>query len=141
MWRHPAVHVILRGGAGVQLFLYTNEYGKPPKCILFVFDGKKVDKQASFQVDTCRYDKKYLIRPHQVSQSSSRILQQVHLIWGWEEIYEHKLGNLDQSKIRGEYKIWIYKRYLAPSFLFALSVDSIPESAIKKMQAIALRKI
>ena len=28
--------------------------------------------------------------------------------------------------------LWMYKRYLAPSYHFSMAVDSIPESAIKK---------
>jgi hypothetical protein len=54
---------------------------------------------------------------------------------------QQKLENLDQVRIRGGYKLWIYKRYLVPSFHFAVAVDPIPETAIKKMQATALRMI
>ena len=43
--------------------------------------------------------------------------------------------------VRGEYKLWMYKRYLVPSLHFVLAVDCIPEAAIKKMQAAALKKI
>ena len=37
--------------------------------------------------------------------------------------------------------LWVYKRYLVPSFHFVMAVDRIPDSAIKKMQGAALRKI
>ena len=42
--------------------------------------------------------------------------------------------------MRGEYKIWMYKRYLTPSYMFAVAVAMIPDTAIRKMQAIALRQ-
>ena len=40
-----------------------------------------------------------------------------------------------------KYKLWIYKHYLVPLFHFVLIMDLIPETAIKKMQAAALRMI
>ena len=55
--------------------------------------------------------------------------------------FQKKLENLEQVRIRGEYKLWIYKRYMVPSFHFALAVNPIPETAIKKMQAADLMMI
>ena len=56
-------------------------------------------------------------------------------------VFHHKLETLDEVQVRGEYKLLIYKCYLVPSFHFVLAVDPIAETAIKKMQAAALRMI
>ena len=55
--------------------------------------------------------------------------------------FHQKLETLDKVQVRGEYNLWIYKRYLVPSFHFVLAVNPIPETAIKKMQAAAHRMI
>ena len=55
--------------------------------------------------------------------------------------FQRHLDNLDKVRVWGECKLWIYKRYLVPSFHFVMAVDPIPETAIKKMQAVALRMI
>jgi hypothetical protein len=41
---------------------------------------------------------------------------------------------IDKLKIRGEFKIWIYKSYLVPSLRFHLQVDAITEPCIKGLQ-------
>ena len=51
------------------------------------------------------------------------------------------LDNLDTSPIRGEYKLWILRRFLVPSFHFVLAVDVIPESCIKKVQSQCTKRI
>lgn len=43
---------------------------------------------------------------------------------------------IDETPIWGEYKIWIWKNYLAPSLHFFLMVDVFPGSSIPKMQKI-----
>ena len=48
---------------------------------------------------------------------------------------------VDQRPLRGEYKVWIYKNYLAPSLFFHIAVDVIPESVIKFFQSSAMRLI
>ena len=45
------------------------------------------------------------------------------------------------SPIWGEYKLWILRRFLIPSFHFVLSVNVIPDSSIKKVQSQCTRKI
>ena len=52
-----------------------------------------------------------------------------------------KLDSLDTSPIRGEYKLWILRRFLIPLFHFILSVDVILDSSIKKVQSQCTRKI
>lgn len=115
----------------------------PTKCISFVVDGKKMNKLASFKVGTgvtrniSSGPTKFLGHLQGITNKSTTCEARKRFI----ESFQPKLENLDQTKIRGEYKIWIYKWYLVPSFLFALSVDSLTDSVIKKMQAAALRKV
>ena len=44
------------------------------------------------------------------------------------------LSVIDSRPIRGEFKVWIYKSYLAPSIQFHLSVDKISVGVVKKIQ-------
>ena len=55
--------------------------------------------------------------------------------------FSRQLNNLDKSPICGEFKLWIYKRFVVPSFHFHLAVNTITTSTIKKMQTNAMRKI
>ena len=55
--------------------------------------------------------------------------------------FTRQLNNLDQSPIRREFKLWIYKRYMVPSFHFHLAVNNITESTCNKMQATTMKKI
>ena len=48
---------------------------------------------------------------------------------------------INQRPVRGEYKVWIYKNYLAPSLFFLLAVDAIPESTIKFLHSSATKLI
>ena len=48
---------------------------------------------------------------------------------------------LDDSPIRGEYKVWIYKRYLVPSLHYKFTVNKIFNGAIKIMNAKATKFI
>ena len=50
-------------------------------------------------------------------------------------------SSLDQTMIRGEYKVWVYKRYLVPSLHFKLAVNPISSSSIKKANALATKCI
>ena len=109
--------------------------------VSFVFDGKKIIKSASFQVgqgstrNITSGPTKFLGQ----LQTSSQKLNTFESGKKFISTFQRKLENLDQVHVRGEYKLWIYKRYLVPSFHFALAVDPIPETSIKKMQATALR--
>ena len=44
------------------------------------------------------------------------------------------LSAIDSRPIRGEFKVWIYKSYLAPSIQLHLSVDKISVGVVKKIQ-------
>ena len=49
------------------------------------------------------------------------------------------LSNIDSRPIRGEYKAWILKNYLAPSMFFHLAVDKVSDSVLKKLQSQATK--
>ena len=44
------------------------------------------------------------------------------------------MQKIDKATIRGEYKLWIYQHYLAPSLLFFLAVNGISKSQITSIQ-------
>ena len=62
-----------------------------------------------------------------------------HIRQASEKKLEFKLltaiKKIDDRPIRGEFKIWILKNYLAPSILFLLTVDLISESSLMKLQS------
>ena len=45
------------------------------------------------------------------------------------------------SSLRGEYKIWIYRRYLVPSLHYKLAVNVVAKTTINKMNATATKYI
>ena len=49
----------------------------------------------------------------------------------------NKLENLDKCLIRGEYKVAIYSRYLLPSLRFHMSVHSIHQTHLDKLDHLA----
>ena len=46
---------------------------------------------------------------------------------------ETKLLNIDNTKVRSEYKIWIYKYYFLPSIRFFLTVHDLPKTALETL--------
>ena len=48
-------------------------------------------------------------------------------------------GKINEALLGGEYKLWIYKRYLVPSFHFLLAVHLISKSSISKLQKSDMR--
>ena len=44
------------------------------------------------------------------------------------------IQRLDDRPIRGEFKVWIWKNYLAHSLRFMLMVDAVKESVLVKIQ-------
>ena len=51
------------------------------------------------------------------------------------------LQALDSRPIRGEYKLWIYQNYLAPSFHYHLAVNPSTSKVIKNLEASSTRLI
>ena len=116
---------------------------KPSKCVSFVYDGKKVLNNATFLLgngssrNISSGPTKFLghtlcHNPTTTAKQSGRRFMNSFL---------EKLDNLDTSPIRREYKLWILRRFLVPSFHFVLAVDVIPESCIKKVQSQCAKRI
>ena len=116
---------------------------KPSKCVSLVYNGKKVTKTTVFKVgegttrNIATGPTKFLGQIIGDSPSCTTKAARKHLLGE----FIRQLNNLDQSPIRGEFKLWIYKRYMVPSFHFHLAVNNITESTCNKMQATAMRKI
>ena len=45
------------------------------------------------------------------------------------------------AQLQGEYKLWILRPFLIPSYNFSMAVNAIPKSSIKKMEGLSLRFI
>jgi len=111
--------------------------------IQYVYDGKKMLGNATFPLkegstrNISTNPTKFLghtlchTQPATSKESGKRFMNS----------FLEKLSSLDASPIRGEYKLWILRRFLIPSFHFVLSVDVILESSIKKVQSQCTRKI
>ena len=53
------------------------------------------------------------------------------------DILTTKLENLDSSLVRGEYKLAVYERYLLPSMRYHLSIHTIHQTHLEKLDMIA----
>ena len=116
---------------------------KPSKCASFVYDGKKLLSNVTFplkegstkNISTGPY--KFL--GHTLCQTLLTTAKQSGK--RFMNSFLEKLDSLDRTPIRGEYKLWILRRFLIPSFHFVLSVDVMPESSIKNVQSQCTKKI
>ena len=55
--------------------------------------------------------------------------------------FQSALSNLNKCPVRGEYKVWVYHHYIAPSFHFHLAVNVLVQSTLKKLEALATKKL
>ena len=106
------------------------------KCVSILYNGKKLLDDSSVQLPSGRTSSirtaptKFLggyighSRSVTTQSASSRLLKTA----------SNALGEIDKQPIRGEYKCWILKHYLAPSLHFYLAIDDIPEETIKRLQ-------
>ena len=110
------------------------------KCVSMVFDGNEVKKKATFRVgdgvtrNITDGATKFLGSVLAASQGTKTQAGKILL-----EAFSEKLSNLNKAQIRGEYKLWIYKRYLTQSIRFFLSVNAIPSTYISKMQKMGMK--
>ncbi len=96
---------------------------KPEKSISYCFDGQKTRNISTGPT-------KFLGETIGLTLHQSRKAATVKLT---KKVYD-VLDKINARPIRGEYKVWIYKSYLAPSTQFHLAVDRISLNAIKKIQ-------
>ena len=133
-------------GAALQVIsTYCSDLGlvlNPSKCISLVYNGRVVDKRTVFSVGSGKSRNissgptKFL--GHLLGHSNSITITESGK--RFTELFQMSLNSLDSATIRGEYKLWVYKRFLVPSFHFLLAVDAIPGCALKKMEALATKK-
>ena len=109
--------------------------------MFMVFDGNEVKKKATFRVgdgvtrNITDGATTFLGSVLAASQQGTKTQAGEILL----EAFSEKLSNLDKAQIRGEYKLWIYKRYLTQSIRFFLSVNPIPLTYVSKMQKMGLK--
>ena len=109
---------------------------KVEKCVSFLFDGKSVDKKSTVPLSSGS--------TRNISEAPWKVLG--HLIavtpTGSRKTSAKKLESkllssikkIDSRPIRGEFKIWILKNYLAPSLYFLLMVDLLSEKSLVSIQ-------
>ncbi len=114
---------------------------KPSKCISFVYDGKKMNKSATFIVSSgfTRYITSGPTNFLGLLQTSSYRSKSCETGKKFIGIFQHKEEILDHVHVHGKYKLWVYKSYLVASFHFVMAVDPIPESAIRKCRHLLSR--
>jgi len=122
---------------------FQEENLDPKELISYVslsFDGSKLDK--SFIVplqdgNTRNISARFLGSilmgtPRSTNSSSSNTLITT---------FRASLQTLNARPICGEYKLWIYQHYFAPSTHFYLAVNSTSDNAIKKIEACATKAL
>ena len=116
---------------------------RPDKCVSLSFDGSKLDKSFIVPLQDgntrnisdigARFLGSILMgTPRSTNSSSSNTLITT---------FRASLQALDARPIRGEYKLWIYQHYLAPSTHFYLAVNPTSANAIKKTEACATKAL
>ena len=110
----------------------------PDKCYSVVFNDKKVIAVGPGQTrDIRKYSTTFLGSTvshsfHQsMIQASETFSTRFRIFW----------GHLDQMTLRGEYKLWIYRRYFIPFLYFQMMVNNISPTVIKKANALATKCI
>ena len=116
---------------------------RPDKCVSLSFEGSKLDKSfiVPFQDGNTRNISDIGARflgsilmgtPRSTNSSSSNTLITT---------FRASLQALNARPICGEYKLWIYQHYLAPSTHFYLAVNPTSANAIKKIEASATKAL
>ena len=53
--------------------------------------------------------------------------------------FQSVLRNLSKRPIRGEYKLWIYRHHIAPSFNFQWSINALSKSTLTKLESVSTK--
>ena len=116
---------------------------KPSKCVSFVFDGKRANKSATFSIGDGESSNIFVKPTKFLGMVCGHTATSTRCIAGKQLLADFStcLDKLDRCPIRGEFKTWIYKRFLVQSFQFQMSVNAIPSGIIRNMQALGLRKL
>ena len=54
----------------------------------------------------------------------------------FKEMFETKLKNIQETKIRNENQLWIYQKYFLPSIRFLLTIHEIEAKDLKQLDAL-----
>jgi len=111
------------------------------KCISVIFNGNKMDHKITFYLangSTCK-----------IAEARTKILGKLIAGSSTKQTVATKLDSkiisaiqrLDDRPIRGEFKVWIWKNYLAHSLRFMLMVDAAKESVLVKIQKKVIKYI
>ena len=113
---------------------------KPSKCISFLFDDTQVvQKGLPLSKGSTRPitegQTKYLGKLFDVSLSATKKAASKRLINRLTDL----LTATNSLPIRGEYKLWIYRKYIISLLRFHLCVDAVSNGSISKSESIATR--
>ena len=113
---------------------------KPVKCISYLFDGSKcLQKGIVLSKGVTRSitegGTKFLGKLIGVSLSATKRSANKRMVGRITEL----LSATDTLRIRGEYRLWIYRNYILSLLRFHLSVDAVTPTAISKMESMATR--
>uniref|UniRef100_A0A1X7UX59 Reverse transcriptase domain-containing protein n=1 Tax=Amphimedon queenslandica TaxID=400682 RepID=A0A1X7UX59_AMPQE len=109
---------------------------RPDKCVSYCFDGEKPLPHTVFNLNDGKTRNissgptKFLGETIGLTPTLSKRAATKKIT---KKLYD-ALCAIDSRPIRGEYKAWIYKSYLAPAIQFHLSVDKISAGVTKKIQ-------
>ena len=107
---------------------------RPDKCVTIIFDGNKMNQSNTISLSNGH--------TRNIAESHSSILGHVSTTLKPRATSAKKLESkllsaikrIDERPIRGEYKIWILKNYVAPSIQFLLIVDLVSENSLLTIQ-------
>ena len=57
------------------------------------------------------------------------------------DAFSSRLRNINNANVRGEYKVWILRRYLIPSFHYKFAVERIRKREIKKLNGMTTKLV
>ena len=115
----------------------------PDKCVSVVYFGSKFKKSCSFPIGGGH--------SRNLAHGAARFLGHTiaHSLSVQRKLSNNKISNrfldmlekVNKAPLRGKYKLWIYKRFVVPSFHFLLAVDLITKSTVSKFQGCAMKCI
>ena len=113
------------------------------KCYSLICDRKKTKKNITFEVGGGEmqniYDNPTKFLGSTVCYNRKDAVKLASM--SFSNYFSSCLNRIDRACIRGEYKVWIYKRYLVPSLHYKLAVERIKKTDIKKANALATRLV
>ena len=116
---------------------------RPDKCHSLVFNGQKAVKKTSFLIGSGETqnicDHPTLFLGSTIGCNTTTSVKSASN--SFSSMFISSLEKLDQAKIRGEYKVWIYKRYLVHAMHYKLAVNMIKKSVIRKCNALATKLV